>query len=202
MIKFSEKEKILVIYLKSTFWINLIKEYNFPDWENISNCHKLRELYKNYNALINNLYEDDPKKSVHKKNKDDIYSNIKSDINRYYERDEFAFLLNKNIEEFFEKKNKISNAEILGTVENYNPYFSVKDKIDKEKYKNNRDTYIFDYINFFRTTEKFIKTFQNLNFEKLFEENIRDYINKITGKIKDIQTFGNIIKLINIGRIK
>ena len=96
-----------MIYLKSTFWINLIKEYNFPDWENISNCHKLRELYKNYNSLINNLYEDDPKKSVHKKNKDDIYSNIKSDINRYYERDEFAFLLNKNIKEFFEKNKNI-----------------------------------------------------------------------------------------------
>ena len=203
MIKFSEKERILVIYLKSTFWINLIKEYNFPDWENINNCHKLRELYKNYNTLINKLYKDNAKKNENKKNKDDIYSNIKSDINRYYERDEFAFLLNKNIKEFFEKnKKKISNAEILGTVENYNPYFSVKDEIDKEKYKNNRDTYIFDYINFSRTTETFTKTFQNLNFETMFEENIRDYINNITGKIKDIQTFGNIIKLINIARIK
>ena len=35
IIKFSEKEKTLNIYLKSEFWINLIKEYNIPDLENI-----------------------------------------------------------------------------------------------------------------------------------------------------------------------
>ena len=65
IIEFSEREKILAIYLKSTFWINLIKEYNIPDWENISNCHKLRKLYKKYNKLINSLYKEstkDPKK--------------------------------------------------------------------------------------------------------------------------------------------
>jgi len=36
----------------------------------------------------------------------------------------------------------------------------------------------------------------------MFEENISEYINKITGKIKDIQTFGNIIKLIDEKRMK
>ena len=36
----------------------------------------------------------------------------------------------------------------------------------------------------------------------MFEENINDYINKITDKIKDIQTFGNIIRLIDVNRIK
>ena len=36
----------------------------------------------------------------------------------------------------------------------------------------------------------------------MFEENITDYINKITGKIEDIQTFGNIIKLIDESKIK
>ena len=36
----------------------------------------------------------------------------------------------------------------------------------------------------------------------MFEENITDYINKITSKIVNIQTFGNIIKLINEKRIK
>ena len=35
----------------------------------------------------------------------------------------------------------------------------------------------------------------------MFENNISDYINKITGKIKDIQTFGNVIKLIDVTRI-
>ena len=99
-------------------------------------------------------------------------------------------------------KNRISNAEILGTIEKYNPYFSVKDPGDKEKYKNNREVYIFDYVNFKQTTETFTKTFRKLNFEEMFEENITDYINKITSKIEDIQTFGNIIKLINESKIK
>ena len=200
IITFSHKEKILVIYLKSTFWINLIKEYNIPDWENINNIFKLRLLYKDYNDLVNTLYEEDPK-GLKKKKEDG--RNIKNDINRYLERDEFAFMLNKLIKEFFEiKKNGITNAEKLGTIAKYNPYFSDKDKGDKDKYKNNREVYIFDNVNFKQTTDTFTKTFRELNFEEMFEENITDYINKITGKIEDIQTFGNIIKLIDESKIK
>ena len=176
IIEYSKKERILVIYLKSTFWINLVKEYNYPNLENIRNIHILRDLFKNYNELINDLYEENKKSQEYKNNKDDIYYNIKNDINRYYGRDEFAFILNKNINNFIEN--------------------------DKERYKYNRQTYIFDYINFDKITETFIKTFRYLNFETVFEENIVDYINKITGKIKDIQTFGNIIKLVNVEEIK
>ena len=138
--------------------------------------------------LINFLYEEniDEGKKNKKKKKDDI----KSEINSYYERDEFALMLNKNIKDFFEKdKDKITNAEILGTVAKFNPYFSIEDEDDKKKYKNNKETYIFDYINFSRTTESFNGTFQNLKFEIMFEEIITDYINKITGKIKDIPIF-------------
>ena len=36
----------------------------------------------------------------------------------------------------------------------------------------------------------------------MFEEIISDYIHKLIGKIEDIQTFGNIINLIEINRIK
>ena len=99
--------------------------------------------------------------------------------------------LNKNINKFFEnRKKRIPNEVILGTVEKYNPYFSVKDPIDKERYKNNREAYIFDYINFRNISDTFIENFQNLNLETMFEENIGDYISKITGKIDSIQTFG------------
>ena len=198
---FSEKENILGIYLKTTFWINIIKEYDISDWENINNLHKLRVLFKKYNKLINFLYEENIEEG--KKNKNKKKDDIKSEINSYYERDEFALILNKNIKEFFEKdKDRITNAEILGTVEKFNPYFSIRDEADKERYKNKRETYIFDYINFSKITTLFIKAFHDLNFEKMFEENISDYINKITTKIKDIQTFGNVFKLIEVERIK
>jgi hypothetical protein len=201
IIAFSRKEKILAIYLKSTFWINLLKEYNIPDWENIRNIFKLRELFKNYNSLVDELYKKENEEP--KKKEEDESKKIKEDINRYFERDEFAFMLDKLIKEFFEaNKNRITNAEILGTIVNYNPYFSVKDKGDKDKYKNKREVYIFDYVNFKQITDTFIETFRHLNFEEMFEENILDYINKIIDKIEDIQTFGNIIKLINESKIK
>ncbi len=96
---------MLVVYIKSTFWIYLLKQYNFPDWENLNNCCKLRELFKKYKYLINNLYKEEAKNSEsNKKKKDnkDINSIIINDINRYYERDEFAFILNRNIKYFFE----------------------------------------------------------------------------------------------------
>jgi hypothetical protein len=128
---------------------------------------------------------------------------IKYEINGYLERDEFALNLNKNIKGFFEKaKDRLTNAEILGTVEKFNPFFSIRNKEDKEKHKNKRNTYIFDYIKFNKITPTFILNFKKWNFEIMFEEIISDYINKITGKIKDIQTFGNIIKLIEVNRIK
>ena len=41
-----------------------------------------------------------------------------------------------------------------------------------------------------------------MNFKVILEKNIWDYINKNKSKIKDIHTFGNIIKLIKVDRIK
>ena len=188
IIGFSEREKTLAIYMRRTFWINLLEQYDIPDWENISNCHKLRELYKKYDNLVNILYEK---------------SDIKNDINEFFSRDQFAIILNKLIKEFLEKKQKsLTNAEKLGCVRKFNPYFNIIDERDKNKYINNRETYIFDYVNFSKITPAFIKSFHIFNFEKVFENMIIQYINKITEKIKDIQTFGNIIKLIDEKRMK
>ena len=204
IIKFSEKEKILAIYLKSTFWMSLIQNYDISNLDYIDNIYKLRELFKKYNKLINDLFdedinEDSKVKKIKKKKKDEI----KFDINNCYERDEFAILLNKNLKDFFIKnKDKNTNGEILSLLEKYNPYFSFKNLDDKKRYKNKREIYIFDYINFSETTPIFIKYFRNFNFEIMFENNINDYINILTGKIKDIQTFDNVTKLVNINRLK
>jgi len=202
IIEFSKEHNSLVLFIKDTFWIKLLKEYNIPDWENINNCFYLRRLFREYNDLINTLYPDEGKiKESKKKHKETINQIIKSNINRYYERDEFAFQLNKNIKEFFEiKEGKLSNSEILGAITWFNPYFS-KESPDKEKYKNYRETYIFDYINFSEISKDFELTFKKLGFEEIFEVNLRDFINKITSKIKDILTFGNIIKLLDANHL-
>ena len=78
IILFSETNTILIIYLNSSFWVNILKQYNKADLENISNCHRLRSLYKKYNNLINLLYKNSKEKKELK---------IKNDINRYYNRD-------------------------------------------------------------------------------------------------------------------
>ena len=91
IIKFSEKEKILVIYMRGSFWINLLNQYQFPDLENIINCHKLREIYKKYTNLVNKLCEE---------------SDIKNNINIFFERDEFAFILNHLIKKFLDNNQK------------------------------------------------------------------------------------------------
>ena len=187
IINYSDQEKILAIYIRSSFWINLLEQYKFPDWENISNCHNLRELYKKYNNLVNKLYEDDDN------------NDIKNDINIFFARDQFAIILNNLIKEFLDKNQQhLTNAEKLGCVRKFNPYFSIKENM----YESKRETYIFDYVNFSKITPAFNKAFQVFDFETIFKENITGYINKITEKIKDIQTFGNIIKLINEERME
>ena len=55
--------------------------------------------------------------------------------------------------------------------------------------------YIFYYIGFSNMTKDFELNIRNMRFEEVLETNIRDFINKITSKIEDILTFGNIIKL-------
>jgi hypothetical protein len=143
---------------------------------------------------FNNLFKDI--------NRDNLID-IKKDINRYYERDEFAFVLNMIIKDYFDKqKGKLSNIEILRIIENYNPYFSIKEQNYNEIFKKIiTETYIFDYINFHSITKEFEIIFHHLNFEELFKENIEYFINKITSKIEDITTFRNIFKLIDINRI-
>jgi len=61
IIKYSSDNQMLSIYIKSTFWIYLLKQYNSLDWENINNCYKLRELFKKYKNLINDLYKEEAK---------------------------------------------------------------------------------------------------------------------------------------------
>ena len=195
IIKCSFDNRVLLIYFKSSFWNYLIKYYyENPSFYNIENLICLRYTFKKYNELINNLFKDI--------NRDNLID-IKMDINKYYEKDEFAFALNKNIKGYFEKqKGKLTNIEILRIIENYNPYFNIKEQAYNEIFKKIiTETYIFDYINFHSITKEFEIIFHHLNFEELFKENIEYFINKITSKIEDITTFRNIFKLIDINRI-
>jgi len=193
LIQYSYDNSILVIYLKTGFWKYLLKQYSKPDLTYIDNCYRIRDLFKKYKDLVNNLYN---------KTSDNNELNRKDDINRYNDRDEFAFDLNLNIKELFEiKKDKYNDEEKLGMIKKYNPYYNSDKEEDVKKYQNLRDTDIFNNINFTNPTEEFKLSFKILNFEEAFKEKINEFINKITSKIIDISTFGTIIEIIDISRI-
>ena len=194
LIEFSKDNSFLLIYLNDSFWIYLLKQYNKPDIKNIYNCYQLRKLFKKYKDLINALYKNSSDKNELK---------IKEEIDKYNDKDEFAFILNKNIKELFEISNdKFKDIEKLGIIEKYNPYYNCEIEEDEMKYKNSRETYIFDYINFQNHTYEFKESFHRLNFEQIFKENIKDFISKITSKIKDISSFSTVIDIIDITRLE
>jgi predicted RNA-binding protein with RPS1 domain len=143
---FSKKNNVLFIHFTSYFWIKILKEYNIPDDINIINCYNLREIFIEYNCLVNEIY---------KNNKQSI---IKEDINKYFDRDEFAFVLDRNIEKLLSNEPELTNSEILGYIGTYNPYYK------EERYKYIRSVHIFDRINLDDNNEQFNETFKLLNF--------------------------------------
>ena len=192
LIEYSKNNSILAIYLQTGFWKNLLKQYSKPDLAYIDKCYRIRNLFKEYKDLVNNLYD---------KTSDKNELNRKDDINRYNERDEFAFDLNLNIKELIElKKDQYNDEEKLGMIRKYNPYYNSNKIEDVKKFQNLRDTDIFNNINFKNPTEEFKLSFKKLNFEEAFKEKINEFINKMTSKIIDISTFGTIIEIIDTQR--
>ena len=160
IIQYSKDNEILIIYLKSELWINLLKQYNKPDLKDIDSCYHLREIFKEYNNLINTLY-----KNTIGENK----AIIKKDINKNYVKDEFAFKLNNNITKFLEIKNEtLLDIQKLGNFEKYNPYYNNKDKVDIERYKNNRETTFFNNKSFNNPSKSFMESSIKFNIEKKF----------------------------------
>ena len=183
IIDFCIEKNVLLVYFNINFWknINILKYCDEPKIENINICYKLREIFIKYNNLITNIFKDD-------KNGD-----IKTDIINYFKIDEFAFLLDKNIRKFFElNKKNMHNEEFLEYLSKFNPYYK------EEQYSCKRELYIFDYINFDKINDPFIKAFRNLEYVNIFKDNLTQFLNKIISKINNISIFGAILELIDI----
>ncbi len=74
----------------------------------------------------------------------------------------------------------------------YNPYYR------ESKYRNKVDCNIFDSLDLNEIDNDFINYFKGFNFESIFKDNIAEYIEKFIEKIKYIQNFDTIMKLINV----
>ena len=182
IINYCKDKKVLLIDFTSNFWHKLLQNYDEPDEINIVKCYQLREIFIKYNNLDYTFL---------KKVKE---IDIKKDIKKYFEIDEFAFILDKNIKKFLDinkEKKELSNSEIIGFALKYNPYYN------EEKYSYKRETYIFDYVNLDDINEQYIETLKAFEFERMFKDNIIEFLNKMTSKIKNISNFGTILELID-----
>ena len=197
IIDYLKEKKILLIYFTTEFWSYLLEQYKvIIDLENINNCKNLRVIFKEYYNLIKFLYKDE-------KNMKEEYKIIYNNIKTFYERDEFAYILDKNVKEYL-ANNKETNPKKLGLIRQFIPYFDINDPDDRDLYINYKNLDIFDYLIFEeeKDVEYLIISFRKLQFEEVFKNNIKGYIYKMVSKIKNISTFGIVIKLIDVEKIK
>ena len=89
----------------------------------------------------------------------------------------------------------------------YNPYYI------EPKYKFKREISILDYLDFkydiYSTDEdvirehfSFIHTFQQLDYEDIFKDNMIKFIDLMVNKITDISSFDTVINLIRVEKIE
>ena len=193
---YSNQIKKLLVYFTCNFWKYLLKKFENPEPKCFEICLKLRNIFREYNKIIGDICD--------KENDEDILK----DIGEFYKNDEFAYLLNEKIKIFFKNnKGKLKNIEILGYIEQYNPYYQ------DINYKYKREAYILDDLVFeydiYNTNEKykkeyfqFIDTFKALEYEDKFKDNMVKFIDLMINKIKDISSFDTVMNLIRIEKIQ
>ena len=137
------------------------------------------QIKRNYD-LSNEIFKDK-----------DAEFTIKKEAINYFEKDEFAFLLDQIIRKY-NNNPEVTNIEKLTIITKFNPYYI------ESKYSNKVDCGIFDFLALDHIDNIFIKDFKLMNFEKIFKDNISDYIKKFVEKINNIQNFDTVIQLINI----
>jgi len=180
IISFSKENNAFLIYFNNIFWQYILNYFNEPKQNNIWICFQLREIFIKYYELVNKIFA-----------KKDNKFTIKKDAINYYEKDEFAFLLAQIIRKYNNNK-EVKNIEKLAFITQYNPYYR------EPKYSNKVDCEIFDSFDLNNIDNDFIEDFRGMNFENIFKDHINEYIKKIIEKIKNIQDFSKIFKLINI----
>ena len=184
IIIFSREKKKLLIYFTNDFWDYLLNHCCLlvdndieKTKKNIEICFDLREKFIKYYELVQLLYK---KKGT-----------IKTECEAYYEKDEYAFNLDKNIMFIIKEDQTIENIEILNFIKHYDIY------CQNDKYFNRMDIEIFEKINIEKIDDEFIDEFKKMNFEIIFKDKIEDYLLKLSDKIKKIQDFDSILKLVN-----
>ena len=87
----------------------------------------------------------------------------------------------------------------LSYIKEFNPYYLEE---EGTRYFDKVDSDIFDLLDLNNIDDNSIRDFRKMKFEYIFIAKINDFISKFISKIKNIQNFQPIVKLINLKRIK
>ena len=125
---------------------------------------------------------------------------IKREIKVAFKKGIFLHQIDKIIKEYIAKTD-ISNLEIIEIIHDYDEYYTnpnpnylkkrepqILEKIDFEKIK----------IDLEKKNENFIKKFKEMEFEKIFATDLKNYLLLFTNKLKKISDFDIIFQMINI----
>ena len=187
IIEFCDINKIFFIHFTNDFWKYILYCYKEPTQINIKICFEIREAFIKYYNLVIEIFK--------KKKK----FNIKNDAIICFENDEFAFLLDDIIKRYIDSNKTLTNIEKLDFIKIYNPYYI--ENIE-DKFSDKVDSDIFNSFNLNEIDDLTIKDFRKMKFEKIFKGKIGDFIREFISKIKSINNFLAVIKLINLKRIK
>ena len=186
IITFCDLKNIFIIFFTNEFWKEMLNYCSEPNQDGIYFCSKLRDAFTLYHNLVIKIFEKKEKKKF----------TIKNEAMNYFDNDEFAFILDHIIRKYIDNNKEITNIEKLAFITQYNPYYI------EPKYHSKVDADIFNSFDLNSIDDEFVEDFRKMKFEKIFEQNIGEFINKLTSKIKSISNFDAIIKLINIKNIK
>jgi hypothetical protein len=168
--EYSRDIKKLLVYFKSDFWKSLLKAFEKPEPNCFEVCKSLRIIFLEYSKIIKSICDQEKDKKIIK------------DIGDFHKNDDFAYHLNEKLKIFFKNNKGKTNTEILGYIQEYNPYYQ------EEEYKFKRDTYILDDLDFqydlYNNDEEyinehtsFIKNFHALEYEDIFKDNMVKFWN-------------------------
>jgi hypothetical protein len=135
---FSENRHTFFLHLSNDFWKFILNYFNKPEMFCINFCLQIKELFRKYVQLVENLVK-----------KENI---ISTEALKYLEIDEFAFILHHNIIKLVNYNEDIKLVEKLALIQRYDPYYN------EAKYSNKVDVDdILDLIDF-----------NNKEFDKMF----------------------------------
>ena len=183
ILNFSETKEKLLIYFNNEFWSNLKDLYLKPIKENIKILYEIRNFFIHYYKI------------VEKKCK---FKTIIEKAKEFYEKDALSYILDESIRKYIEEKNDIQNDDIVNLIMKYNPFYFEKGNVNRRKPE------ILQRIDFDQIDkndndkENFINLFKEQKFEKVFEQQIDDYILIFIPKIKKISHFIIVKDLLNI----